>query len=148
MSSLLTSEQIAEYKEAFGLFDKDGRGEISTKELITVLRALGNNPTEEELEIMINEVDEDGSGTIDFKEFLEMMAKKLNDIDIEAELSDSFRVFDIDGNGMISVTELRYLLTSHGPKISHEEVDNIIRVADLDGDGHINFDEFIRLLFD
>ncbi len=65
------------------MFDKDGKGEISAKELITVLRALGNNPTEEELEIMIEEVDEDKSGTIDFSEFLEMMARKLNQIDIE-----------------------------------------------------------------
>ena len=45
MASLLTDEQKAEFKEAFDLFDKDGNKEISTKELITVLRALGNNPT-------------------------------------------------------------------------------------------------------
>ena len=78
MTSLLTEEQIAEYKEAFSQFDKDGKGAISDKELVTVLRALGNNPTEDELVTMIREVDEDGNGTIDFGEFLEMMARKLN----------------------------------------------------------------------
>ena len=82
MASLLTDEQKAEFKEAFDLFDKEGNKEISTKELITVLRALGNNPTPEEIEQMIIEVDEDGSGTIDFGEFLEMMAKKLTRINI------------------------------------------------------------------
>jgi hypothetical protein len=52
----LTEEQIAEFKEAFSLFDKDGDGTITTKELGTVMRSLGQNPTEAELADMINEV--------------------------------------------------------------------------------------------
>uniref|UniRef100_A0A9J8C0Z2 Calmodulin n=1 Tax=Cyprinus carpio carpio TaxID=630221 RepID=A0A9J8C0Z2_CYPCA len=55
----LTEEQIAEFKEAFSLFDKDGDGTITTKELGTVMRSLGQNPTEAELQDMINEVDAD-----------------------------------------------------------------------------------------
>jgi len=57
----LTEEQIAEFKEAFSLFDKDGDGTITTKELGTVMRSLGQNPTEAELQDMINEVDADGT---------------------------------------------------------------------------------------
>lgn len=49
-----------EFKEAFSLFDKDGDGTITTKELGTVMRSLGQNPTEAELQDMINEVDADG----------------------------------------------------------------------------------------
>ena len=70
-------EQIAEFKEAFSLFDKDGDGTITTKELGTVMRSLGQNPTEAELQDMINEVDADGHGTIDFPEFLTLMARKV-----------------------------------------------------------------------
>jgi hypothetical protein len=51
---------LAEFKEAFSLFDKDGDGTITTKELGTVMRSLGQNPTEAELQDMINEVDADG----------------------------------------------------------------------------------------
>ena len=75
MAADLTDEQIAEFKEAFALFDKDGDGTITTKELGTVMRSLGQNPTEAELQDMINEVDADGNGTIDFPEFLNLMAR-------------------------------------------------------------------------
>ena len=65
MADQLTEEQIAEFKEAFSLFDKDGDGTITTKELGTVMRSLGQNPTEAEPQDMINEVDADGAGTIE-----------------------------------------------------------------------------------
>lgn len=50
-----------EFKEAFSLFDKDGDGTISSKELGTVMRSLGQNPTEADLQDMVNEVDADGN---------------------------------------------------------------------------------------
>lgn len=62
----LSQEQIAEFKEAFALFDKDGDGTITTIELGIVMKSLGQNPTEMELQDMINEVDSDGNGEIDF----------------------------------------------------------------------------------
>lgn len=77
MADVLPVEQIAEFKEAFALFDKDSDGSITTSELGTVMRSLGQNPTEAELEDMINEVDVDGNGTIDFPEFLTLMARKM-----------------------------------------------------------------------
>lgn len=59
-SPLVCCAPSTEFKEAFSLFDKDGDGTITTKELGTVMRSLGQNPTEAELQDMINEVDADG----------------------------------------------------------------------------------------
>lgn len=58
--SMMLFTMFSEFKEAFSLFDKDGDGTITTKELGTVMRSLGQNPTEAELQDMINEVDADG----------------------------------------------------------------------------------------
>lgn len=87
----------------------DGDGTITTKELGTVMRSLGQNPTEAELQDMVNEVDADGNGTIDFPEFLTMMARKMKDTDSEEEIKEAFKVFDKDGNGFISAAELRHV---------------------------------------
>jgi calmodulin len=92
----------------------DGDGTITTHELGTVMRSLGQNPTEAELQDMINEVDADGNGTIDFPEFLTMMARKMRDTDSEEEIKEAFKVFDKDGNGFISAAELRHVMTSLG----------------------------------
>jgi hypothetical protein len=55
-ASQYTEEQIAEFKEAFSLFDRDGDGTIDADELGTVMRSMGHQPTEEEIEDMIREV--------------------------------------------------------------------------------------------
>ncbi|KAG6413145.1 hypothetical protein SASPL_125847 [Salvia splendens] len=120
-------------------------GCITTKELGTVMRSLGQNPTEAELQDMINEVDADGNGTIDFPEFLNLMARKMKDTDSEEELKEAFRVFDKDQNGFISAAELRHVMTNLGEKLTDEEVDEMIREADVDGDGQINYEEFVKM---
>ena len=64
------------------MFDADGGGTIDTEELETVMRSLGQNPTKEELEEMINIVDSDGNGNVDFGEFLDLMAIQMAEQDI------------------------------------------------------------------
>ncbi|PWA30871.1 calmodulin [Artemisia annua] len=127
-------------------FYDDIIGCITTKELGTVMRSLGQNPTEAELQDMINEVDADQNGTIDFSEFLNLMARKMKDTDSEEELKEAFKVFDKDQNGYISAAELRHVMTNLGEKLTDEEVDEMIREADMDGDGQVNYEEFVRMM--
>uniref|UniRef100_A0A671XLI4 EF-hand domain-containing protein n=1 Tax=Sparus aurata TaxID=8175 RepID=A0A671XLI4_SPAAU len=90
IANIFSSCARTEFKEAFSLFDKDGDGTITTKELGTVMRSLGQNPTEAELQDMINEVDADdeevdemireadidGDGQVNYEEFVQMMTAK------------------------------------------------------------------------
>ena len=67
----------------------------------------------------------------------------MKDTDTEEELIEAFKVFDRDGNGLISAAELRHVMTNLGEKLTDEEVDEIIRAADADCDGHMNHEEFV-----
>ena len=142
----LTDEQIAEFKEAFQIFDKDGDGSITTKELGTVMRRLGQNPSDDKIRQMIIDVDEDKSETIDFKEFLGLMAKKMKENDSEDELIEAFKVFDRDGNGKISAHELRYVMLSSGEDLTEQDIQEMVLEADTDGDGFIDYEEFVRIM--
>lgn len=110
------------------------------------MRSLGQNPSENELTDMINEVDVNSDGSIDFPEFLTMMARKMKDTDSEAEILEAFKVFDRNGDGKISAAELRHVLTSIGEKLSDADVDQMIREADVNNDGEIDIQEFTQLL--
>ncbi|XP_029634784.2 neo-calmodulin-like [Octopus sinensis] len=142
----LSSDEIEEYREAFTMFDRDKDGRITAKELGTVLRSLGQNPTEVELRDMINEVDIDGNGTIEFNEFLEMMMKCKSETNERQEVTDAFKVFDTNKDGFINASELRHVMMNLGEKLTDKEVEDMIREADADGDGRIDYEEFIRIL--
>ncbi|XP_065854601.1 calmodulin-like protein 8 [Euphorbia lathyris] len=146
MGDVLTEDQITEFQEAFCLLDKDGDGRITLDELATAIKSIEQNPTEEELHFMINEVDINGNGTIEFGEFLNVIARKMKECDAEEELKEAFKVFDKDRDGFISPTELRHVMMNLGEILSDEEVELMIREADLDGDGLVNYEEFVRMM--
>ena len=75
-----------------------------------------------------------------------MMERKLNDIDIQAEIAEAFRIFDIDGNGLISPSELQLVMNNLGEELSESELNELIKDADLDGDGQINYEEFLIMM--
>ncbi|CBI34166.3 hypothetical protein VitviT2T_021291 [Vitis vinifera] len=143
---VLTAEQIAEFQEAFCLFDMDGDGCITLDELATVMKSLEHSTTKEELQTMMDEVDVDGNGTIEFGEFLNLMARKMKESEAEEELKEAFKVFDKDQDGYISANELRNVMFNLGERLTDEEAEQMIREADLDGDGQVNYEEFVRMM--
>ena len=142
----ISDDMINEFKEVFNIFDKDKDGYITAKELGDLIRNLGQNPTEAEIQNMINEVDINNNGAIDFKEFLDIMLKKLKDSESEEELIEAFKIFDKDGNGLIGSEELLNVMLSLGEDSNKEEIEDLINEVDLDRDGLINYEEFLRLI--
>lgn len=123
----MTAEQVEHFREAFSLFDSDGGGSIDCQELGSCLRALGQNPSETELQTMIDEIDQDGSGSIDFEEFLIMVTKRLQDVDCEVELLAAFEEFDQSRSGLIPIETLRSVLSHFGECITVHEVDEMVQ---------------------
>ncbi|KAI3357578.1 hypothetical protein L3Q82_015984 [Scortum barcoo] len=140
----LTDEQKNEFKAAFDIFVQDAEdGCISTKELGKVMRMLGQNPTPEELQEMIDEVDEDGSGTVDFDEFLVMMVRCMKDDSkgkSEEELAELFRMFDKNADGYIDLDELKMMLESTGEAITEDDIEELMKDGDKNNDGKIDYD--------
>ena len=94
---------------------------------------------------MIKNVDKNsGDGGIDFEEFIELMVNHGSNID--ESLAQSFKVFDRDGDGLITKDELQITMNNLGEPMNEEEVKAMIAEADLDGDGKINFKEFQILM--
>merc|ERR1712217_628580 len=133
----LTEEQKQETWEAFELFDTDGSGEIDSKELKVAMRALGFEPKKEEIQKMISDVDDDGSGNIGYEEFLKMMTHKI---------LNAFRLFDDDETGKISFKNLKRVAKELGERMTDEELQEMIDEADRDGDGEVNEEEFLRIM--
>lgn len=92
---------------------QDGSGTITTKELLPVLRSIGQNPTEDEILNLVIEYDVNGDGTIDFEEFLDMMMKQSKDIDQTVEIREAFKIFDRDGECLSIQSILPSVLISY-----------------------------------
>ena len=142
MSSNLTEEQIAEFKEAFALFDKDNTGSILSSELATVMRSLGLSPSEAEVADLLNEIDVNGNHRIEFSEFLALMSRQLKATDSQQELLEAFKVFDKNGDGFISAAGWKHVLTSIGEKLTDAEVDDMLREVS-DNTGEIDIEQLL-----
>ena len=111
------------------------------------MRILGQNPTEQELDEMIKDVDEDGNGEIDFDEFVKLMIKNLNkEGEAEEELVEVFKVFDKDGDGKVGLEDLREVFFELEEKLSDKDLGEMIEEHDHNGDGFLDFEEFVRMM--
>lgn len=154
-----TDKENYDMKQAFDLFDKNNDGKISSDELGRVLRTLGHNYSNEEVQEMISNVDTNENGFVEFDEFLTMMKRwqhnvtcdtasssAQNNKTIEDKHYEAFKAFDMDGNGYIDKHELRYTMRRLGENLSDDDIKAMFKEADLNGDGLIDFNEFKRLL--
>ncbi|EAT43328.1 AAEL005222-PA [Aedes aegypti] len=142
----LSQDQIEELREAFSLFDTNGDGTITCSELGTVLRSLGKNVSDAEVEELLKEVNVDHEGMIHFPDFVAMMSIRLRDFNSEEELKEAFRIFDRNGDGLISADELRAALQSFGEQLAEEEIEELLREADVNCDGQIDYEEFVKMI--
>eukprot|EP00658_Telonema_sp_P-2_P081614 TRINITY_DN841_c0_g1_i2.p1 TRINITY_DN841_c0_g1~~TRINITY_DN841_c0_g1_i2.p1 ORF type:complete len:218 (+),score=56.67 TRINITY_DN841_c0_g1_i2:106-759(+) len=157
----ITEDQVEVFKEAFQMFDKDGRletlcssllteairsGCIDTKEFRAVCESIGMEPTDAELKLMLMDVDKDNSGDVDLEEFIAAMKSKYLDTDGPEIIRNAFDVFDTDGSGSLSYEEMTDVLKNLGDSLEPPMIRRLIEASDLDKNGEVDLDEFMAMV--
>jgi len=129
---------------AFDMFDLDASGKISAAEFGAVIRSLGENPTDDEVDSLLASVDADRDGSLDFGEFSKLYERRMAEregVDEVEGFRKAFRVFDRDNSGKISAKEMRNIVTGYGHmKLTEKDADEMLKSVDADGDGLINYE--------
>jgi len=153
----LRDEQRAELKEAFDVFDIEGAGLMSSKDIVVALRALGSDPSKEELHKIMADLEKKHNAaaslgkqlrsldTIDFNEFVDIMIGKMRERDPREQLQASFGLFK-DASGGVTLDSLRSISIDIGENLTEEELAEMIQEADKHGNGFVSEDDFIRIL--
>ncbi|KAK5960662.1 Mlc1p PWA37_002093 [Arxiozyma heterogenica] len=137
-------------KDIFTLFDKKAQGSIDSSMVGDYLRAIGYNPTNKQVQDLIDSQDNsasNGTFTLDQLEQLISDNQQLLDSTTQSKVEDfikAFQVFDKDNTGKVTVGDLKYMLTGLGEKLSDDEVEELLKGIDVDSDGGIDYRKFIE----
>ncbi|XP_012691903.1 myosin light chain 1, skeletal muscle isoform [Clupea harengus] len=142
-----TPDQLEDYREAFGLFDKVGDNKVAYNQIADIMRALGQNPTNKEVKLLLgNPTPEDMiAKRVDFETFLPMLQTVVNNPNkaVFEDYVEGLRVFDKEGNGTVMGAELRIVLATMGEKMSEMEVDALL-AGQEDENGCVNYEAFVK----
>jgi len=143
----LRESQIESLRETFKAMDDNGDGMLSTEELMTGIDGAGvTGVTADDVKRIMNSLDEDGSGFIDYTEFLAaaLDARMYEEREV---LSEAFAVFDRDGDGTITKEELKAVLSDGSLDcVISKNIDSLLADIDQNGDGSIDFEEFVTMM--
>ena len=137
------------YEEAVKMFnsvDVDGGGTLDIDEVRQLGEKLGFVFTEKELQIAMGQMDEDGSGEVDFHEFYEwwIERRQSGDYELHNEAVEMFNSVDVDGGGTLDIDEVRQLGEKLGFEFTGSELDSAWKLMDMDGSGAVDFGEFYK----
>ena len=134
------------------MFDTSGSGTIEAKELKVALRALGMEPSKEDIFNLIGQTDKDISNKdnikIDFHEFLDIMMIKMSEKDSVPALEAAFALFDVNEDGLIDFNDLKQVATELGENMTDEELREMLNGASKgqDNEGAVTSKGFFNIL--
>ncbi|MFS7911968.1 putative EF-hand domain-containing protein [Helianthus anomalus] len=149
MSKLMAVDQRNQLRDIFNRFDMDADGSLTHLELAALLRSLGLEPSGDQIYMLFNKMDSNGNGAVEFEELVNAMSPNMmteQNIINQKLLLKVFHLFDQDGNGFITPSELALAMAKMGQPLTDRELTEMIEEADTDGDGVISFSEFARVM--
>ncbi|KAK7162223.1 hypothetical protein R3I94_004772 [Phoxinus phoxinus] len=146
MAGEFSADQIEDFKEAFGLFDRVGDSKVSYNQVADIMRALGQNPTNKDVKKILGDPtpDDYANKRLDFEAFLPML--QTVDGILKGTVDDyveGLRVFDKEGNGTVMGAELRIVLSTLGEKMTEAEIDSLMQGQE-DENGSIHYEAFVK----
>jgi Ca2+-binding EF-hand superfamily protein len=141
-----TPDQMDDYREAFGLFDRVGDNKVAYNQIADIMRALGQNPTNKEVTKILGNptADDMTQKRIEFEQFLPMLQTIVNSPKVGFEdYVEGLRVFDKEGNGTVMGAELRIVLCTLGEKMTEAEIDQLM-AGQEDENGCVNYEAFVK----
>ncbi|KAF7825531.1 calcium-dependent protein kinase 13 [Senna tora] len=145
IADFLSTEEVEDIKEMFKKMDSDNDGIVSVEDLKAGFQNFGSQLAESEVQMLIETVNTNGKGTLDYGEFIAVylhLKRMAND----EHLRKAFSYFDKDGNGYIEPDELRNALTEDGADDCTDVANDIFQEVDTDKDGRISYDEFVAMM--
>uniref|UniRef100_A0A7S3K8N7 Calcium-dependent protein kinase n=1 Tax=Euplotes crassus TaxID=5936 RepID=A0A7S3K8N7_EUPCR len=142
VSQCLNQKETDEMEKIFAAMDKNNDGMLSKEEISEGYEEHFGYPIEdEELDSIFSAIDTDGSGAIDYSEFL-IATMNMQQLMSKQHLKQAFKMFDKDNSGTISKEEIKEALGN----LEEDIVDVIVSEVDDNGDGEISFEEFERMM--
>lgn len=144
MLTKIPKDKEQEIKSIFEKYDSNKDGFVNSSELANIIKSINTDVSDEELLELLQEIDLEVNGEINFEKFVSIVNRREYDVDTEEELLNAFKIFDKEGNGLINLDELKHIMLKVGKNLSESEIDEMLKDADIDMDGFINYEEFIR----
>ena len=118
------------------------------RDMCTLIRSQGKNPTQAELQKIVAQIDPSGEGCVDFNTFMKVMQMPMTAMESEADLVNAFRAFDKDGNGTVAEGEFSTVMRTFGEPLNDEEVDTLMSAAApfKDAQGRIQYSGFAKMI--
>jgi len=147
MAVKLSSEKMSELREAFMLFDYSKSGKIFARDIGPCIRSVGLKPSEAEVQSIVADVQQLG-GEVDLSTLVQLIHQKVSNPPVERpeDLREIFRLYDKEGRGLVSVAEMRHLLTSVGEKLTDDEADQLLRMSGCVQSGMVQYDKFVQVI--
>ena len=136
---------MAQYRDAFKLFDKNEDGVIDFQEFTEVTKSIGMESKPESIKLIIDTIGADNK--VSFPQFMAVMTGKMKGMDTKKDVLRAFQVFDENKNGTVRAGQLKHLLRTFYSVMSVAECDQLINEAGADSDGNIKYGPFVDKLF-